>query len=114
MKTDILVLVREWIATRDVLLDRYVRETGEVLYSEFFVTRIEMITRNFKGLHDGVNLDNINPYNVGTSYFIFAEIQAMYRIIDRMPSMLNDLYTARDSFRKGECHEICKSERMYE
>ena len=107
MKTDILVLVEEWIATRDALLDRYVRETAEVLYSEFFVTRIKIITEDFKGLCDGVNLDNTNPYNVGTSYFIFVEIQAMYRIIDYMSLMLNDLETARNAFWKGECYGTC-------
>lgn len=91
MKTDSEILIGEWSATRDKLLDTYVSCTGETNYSGVFVEFVRDLSTGFLGLKGGLNLKLMNPCLLGSDFLIFAEIQAMYRFIELLPCVVYDV-----------------------
>ena len=99
MKTDTEILQAEWIATRDSLLERYVKETGKTRYDARFVDNVKKVTRQFKCLDNGLNLrKTLIEMEEDTDYHIFCEILCMYKIIEYIHFINHSINLGKEKF----------------
>ena len=89
MKTLTEIQILEWKASRDRLLDAYIRETAETEYGSWFIRKVRRLTAEFRNLETGINLNCLNAVIVMATSDIIDEIVAMQRIADKMEHFLN-------------------------
>ena len=89
-KTLLETALLEWRAARDALLDAYIFNTANTYYPKWFVRRIVDITKGFRTLKNGVNLDIMNPTIVARTSNIFDEIVALNRLVGVMPHLVSE------------------------